>query len=50
MTGFKSAWNAGITIAEFELAHRIKKRQFSFGRYHRTRKWSLKQLWTRALT
>jgi transposase-like protein len=31
MTGFKSFDNAAITIAGIELAHRINKRQFSFG-------------------
>lgn len=31
MTGFKSALNAAITISGIELAHRIRKRQFSFG-------------------
>lgn len=31
MTGFKSFDNAAITILGIELAHRISKRQFSFG-------------------
>src|SRR5271163_4509375 len=31
MAGFKSFGNAAITIAGIELAHRIHKRQFSFG-------------------
>jgi transposase-like protein len=49
MLGFKSFGNAAITLAGVELAHRIHKRQFSFGpgRHWRTR--SLKQLWDRAL-
>jgi len=49
MTGFKSFDNAAITIAGIELAHRIHKRQFSFGvgRPHRVR--SLNLLWDRAL-
>ena len=32
MKGFKSFGNAAVTIAGFELAHRIHKHQFSFGR------------------
>ena len=32
MAGFKSYNSAAITIAGIELAHRIRKRQFSFGR------------------
>jgi len=31
LTGFKSFTNAAITIARFELRHRIHKRQLSFG-------------------
>jgi hypothetical protein len=31
MKGFKSFTNAAITIDGIELAHRIHKRQFSFG-------------------
>jgi transposase-like protein len=49
MTGFKSFNNAVITLAGIELAHRIRKRQFSFGPGRRRRAWSLKQLWQRAL-
>jgi transposase-like protein len=30
MSGFKSFRNAAITVARIELAHRIRKRQFSF--------------------
>jgi hypothetical protein len=36
-------------IAGIELAHRIRKRQFSFGLGGQRRAWSLKQLWERAL-
>ena len=32
MAGFKSIANAAMTIAGIELAHRIRKGQFSFGR------------------
>jgi hypothetical protein len=32
MGGFKSFWSAAITLAGIELAHRIRKRQFSLGR------------------
>ena len=49
MTGFKSVRNAAITLSGIELAHRIRKRQFSFGRGCRWRTRSLKQLWDRAL-
>jgi hypothetical protein len=41
--------NAVITIAGIELAHRIRKRQFSFGLGRQRRTWSLQQLWDRAL-
>jgi hypothetical protein len=49
MTGFKSALNAAITISGIELAHRIRKRQFSFGPGTWPRSWSLKRVWQRAL-
>src|ERR1700682_1822047 len=49
MTGFKSLGSAAITLAGIELAHRIRKRQFSFGRGRQRRVSSLKQLWDRAL-
>jgi hypothetical protein len=42
MTGFKSFVNAPITISGIELAHRIHKLQFSFGRGRRWRGWSRK--------
>jgi transposase-like protein len=40
MARFKSFPNAAITIAGIELAHRIRKGQFSFGRGRRRRGWS----------
>jgi hypothetical protein len=43
------AHNAAITIAGIELAHRIHKRQFSFGVGRPRRDRSLKALWDRAL-
>lgn len=45
MLALKSFRTAAITLAGIELAHRIRKRQFSIGRGCS----SLKQLWTRAL-
>jgi len=49
MKGFKSFTNAAITIAGIELAHRIHKRQFSFGRGRPRRERPQKVLWNRAL-
>jgi transposase-like protein len=49
MAGFKSFANATITIAGIELAHRIRKGQFSFGRGRRRRGWSRKAEWAMAL-
>lgn len=49
MLGFKSFKTAAITLAGIELAHRIRKRQFSFGRGRPRRHTSSKQLWDRAL-
>lgn len=49
MLGFKSFSTAAITLAGVELAHRIRKRQFSFGRGGQRRVWSLKRQWDRAL-
>jgi transposase-like protein len=49
MAGFKSFENAAITIAGIELAHRIRKGQFSFGRGRRRRTWSRKSEWASAL-
>lgn len=47
MLGLKSFETAAITYAGVELANRIRKRQFSFGRGQSTD--SLKRLWDRAL-
>jgi len=49
MKGFKSFTYAAITIAGIELAHRIHKRQFSFGLGRPRRNRSLKVRWQRAL-
>jgi DDE domain len=40
---------AAVTLAGVELAHRIRKRQFSFGRAGPRRFSSLKHLWAHAL-
>jgi transposase-like protein len=48
MTGFKSFRSAAITLAGIELAHRIRKRQFSLGRGRYRNFGSLKQIWDRA--
>ena len=49
MLALKSYRTAAVTFAGVELAHRIRKRQFSFGRGRPSRFCSLKHLWTRAL-
>jgi putative transposase len=49
MAGFKSFANAAIKIAGIELAHRIRKGQFSFGRGRRGHGWSRKAEWAMAL-
>jgi len=49
MLGFKSIATAAVTLAGIELAHRIHKQQFSFGRGRRRRPSSLKELWDTAL-
>jgi hypothetical protein len=49
MAGFKSFAKAALTIAGVELAHRIRKGQFSFGRGRRRRDWSPKAEWAMAL-
>jgi hypothetical protein len=49
MLGLKSFRTAAITFAGVELANRIRKGQFSFGRGGQRGNWSLKQLWDRAL-
>jgi transposase-like protein len=47
--GFKSFVSATIAIAGIELAHRIRKGQFSFGRGRRRHGWSRKAEWAMAL-
>jgi transposase-like protein len=42
MAGFKSFKNAATTIAGIEIAHRIRKGQFSFGRGRSRPGWSRK--------
>jgi transposase-like protein len=49
MKGFKSLTNAAITTSGIALAHRIHKRQLSFGLGRQRRNWSLKQRWQQAL-
>jgi len=49
MAGFKSFDSAAITLAGIELAHRVRKRQFSFGRGRQRRSMSLKRQWDLAL-
>jgi hypothetical protein len=49
MLALKSFRSAAITLAGVELAHRIRKRQFSFGRAGPHQFSSLKHLWARAL-
>ena len=49
MDSIKSFDNAAITIAGIELAHRIRKRQCSFGVGRPRREGSLKILWDRAV-
>jgi hypothetical protein len=50
MAGIKSVLDAAITICGIELAHRIRKRQFSFGPGTWPGSWSLKRVWERALS
>ena len=47
--GFKSFGTAAITLAGIELAHRIRKGQFSFANGGDRGATSLKQLWDRAI-
>src|SRR6266403_2597726 len=49
MLALKSFRTAAVTLAGVELAHRIRKRQFSFGRGGPRQLSSLKHLWARAL-
>jgi transposase-like protein len=50
MRGFKSFANAAVTIVGIELAHRIHKHQFSFGRGRPRVGASLRTIWDQALT
>jgi transposase-like protein len=49
MLGFKTFKSASVTLAGIELAHRIRKKQFSIGPGDETDGASLKQLWAQAL-
>jgi hypothetical protein len=49
MLALKSFRTAAVTLAGVELAHRIRKRQFTVGRGGPRRFCSLKHLWARAL-
>jgi len=49
MRGFKSVPATIVAIAGMEPAHRIRKRQFRFGRARGRRRHSLKSAWNRAL-
>jgi hypothetical protein len=49
MLALKSFRTAAITLAGIDLAHRIRKRQFSFGRGGAGRFCSLRHLWAPAL-
>lgn len=49
MLGFKCFGTAAITLAGIELAHRIRKGQFSFANGGNRGATSLKQLWDRAI-
>ena len=50
MAGFKSFANASVTLAGIELAHRIRKRQFNFGRGRSGRRRPLCLPWKFALS
>jgi hypothetical protein len=49
MLGLKSFCSAAITLAGIELAHRIRKGQYSLQRGHEEGSPSLKELWDAAL-
>ena len=49
LLALKSFRTAAVTLAGVELAHRIRKGQFSFGRGGPRRFSSLRHLWARAL-
>jgi len=50
MLGLKSFRTAAMTLAGIELAHRIRKRQFSISADRAGRSYSLKEQWDRALS
>jgi transposase-like protein len=50
MLGLKSLRTAVATLSGIELAHRIRKRQFTLAYEHRGRALSLKELWDQALS
>jgi hypothetical protein len=49
MLGLKSLRTAAVTLSGIELAHRIRKRQFTVPYEHKGRRRSLKELWEQAL-
>jgi transposase-like protein len=49
MHGLKAFGPTAVMIAGFELAHRIRKRQFSLGRVRGQRRHTMKTAWDRAL-
>ena len=49
MLGFKNFTNASIVPAGIELAHKIRKHQFSLGGGRRSWSLPLNELWRRAL-
>ncbi len=49
MLSLKSFRTAAITLAGIELAHRVRKRKFSFGVHHPGRFSSLKHYWASGL-
>jgi transposase-like protein len=50
MLGLKSFHTAAVTFSGIELAHRIRKRQFTLAYEHQGRALSLKDLWDRVLS
>src|SRR5215472_8424570 len=50
MLGLKSFHTAAVTFSGIELAHRIRKRQFTLAYEHQGRTLSLKDLWDHALS
>lgn len=49
MLGFKTFESAAVTIAGIELAHRIRKKQFTIGHPRGARRFNLKSAWDRGL-